>query len=255
VTRQLLDVSGRVADLVALAFAQYGALLLLVPSGFLVAAVRLPRYALLSGVATLTTCVFAASYDNAAIERYYIGPVFFAWTWIAILGGAIVEWVASRTGEAPGRAAAERRGVIALLAAGVLGVAILLPTAVALQTRWRAVDRSSTVWVDAWLDQAFTAMEPNALVLSWWSYSTPMWYGQLVEHRRPDISIVDDRTRLDEDLGSITDVIEANLDTRPVYLILASPSEIEALRSRYVIEQVGQPGNLYRVTGRQEAHA
>ena len=117
--------------------------------------------------------------------------------------------------------------------------ALLLPTAVALQTRWRVVDQSGTVWIHDWLDEAFTSIEPDAVVVSWWSYSTPLWYGQLVEHRRPDISIIDDRTRLDEHLGSITDVIEANLDTRPVYLIRGSPAEIEALRSRYVIEQVG----------------
>ena len=41
--------------------------------------------------------MFAASYENAAIERYYIGPAFFAWTWIAILGGAVVEWVVARS--------------------------------------------------------------------------------------------------------------------------------------------------------------
>jgi hypothetical protein len=253
VTRSVFDVADNVADLIALAFAQFGALLLLVPSGFLVAAIRLPRYALLSGVALATTCVFNAAYANAVIERYYIGPVFFAWTWVAILAGAVVQWVVARFGDAPGRGATERRRVVGLLAASVLGFALLLPTAVALQTRWRAVDQSGTTWVHDWVDQAFTAMDPNAVVLSWWSYSTPLWYGQVVEHRRPDIWIVDDRTRLDENLGNIPDVIEANLDTRPVYLIRASPAEIEALRSRYVIEQVGLPGNLYRVTGRQEA--
>ena len=118
------------------------------------------------------------------------------------------------------------------------------------------VDQSATVWVHDWLDEAFTSIEPNGVVLSWWSYSTPLWYGQLVEHRRPDISIIDDRTRLDEHLGSITDVIEANLDTRPVYLIRGSPAEIEALpRAATSSSRSGQPGNLYRVTGRQEAHA
>ena len=89
-------------------------------------------------------------------------------------------------------------------------------------------------------------------MLSWWSYSTPLWYGQLVEHRRPDVWVVDDRTRLDEDLGSLQDVIEANLDTRPVYLIRLSPIEIEALSERYVIESLETPGNLYRVVRRQE---
>ena len=43
----------------------------------------------------------------------------------------------------------------------------------------------------------------TASSISWWSYSTPLWYAQRVEGRRPDIVIVDDRTRLDENLGSI----------------------------------------------------
>ena len=67
----------------------------------------------------------------------------------------------------------------------------------------------------------------------------------------PTSWVVDDRTRLDEDLGDVTDVIEANLDTRPVYLI-RQPAEIEALSQRYLIERVGTPGNLFRVVGRME---
>ena len=42
-------------------------------------------------------------------------------------------------------------------------------------------------------------------------YSTPLWYAQHVEGRGPDVTIIDDRTRLDEDLGDVTDVIDANL--------------------------------------------
>ena len=96
-------------------------------------------------------------------------------------------------------------------------------------------------------------MEQDAVVISWWSYSTPMWYGQHVEGRRPDIRIVDDRTRLDEDLGEVADVIEANLDTRPVYLMRVNESQVQELADRYTIEPVGRPGNLFRVTGRQES--
>ena len=75
------------------------------------------------------------------------------------------------------------------------------PTAVALQGRWREHRPVGQRWDHDWLDEAFTSIEPNAVVVSWWSYSTPLWYGQLVEHRRPDISVVDDRTRLDEHLA------------------------------------------------------
>ena len=45
-------------------------------------------------------------------------------------------------------------------------------------------------------------LEPNAVIVSWWSYSTPLWYAQQVEGLRPDIFIVDDRTMLDLDLGA-----------------------------------------------------
>ncbi len=242
----LADLAGRVNGFMKLAFTQFGPWLILVPSGLFITAVRHPRYALLSGVALLTTCLFAASYTNAAIERYYIGPVFFSWTWLAVLGGAIVDAV---TGRVSGM---RRRAVAPIVALGV-SVVLLLPFAGAFQGRWRNIDQSGNVWEHAWLDEAFTTLERDAVVISWWSYSTPLWYGQLVEHRRPDVWVVDDRTRFDEHLGEITDVIEANLDTRPVYLIPVSPAEVEALSRRYVIEQARPPGNLYRVIGRQEA--
>ena len=68
------------------------------------------------------------------------------------------------------------------------------------------------------MDRRAGAWSPTRVVVSWWSYSTPLWYAQLVEGRRPDVAIVDDRTRLDQDLGDVNDVIDANLG-RPVYLI------------------------------------
>ena len=63
-------------------------------------------------------------------------------------------------------------------------------------------------------------------------YSTPLWYAQHIEGRRPDIRIVDDRTRLDERLGDIPDVIDANLGRRPVILIQIDPELLAALSSR-----------------------
>ncbi len=95
-------------------------------------------------------------------------------------------------------------------------------------------------------------MEPDAVVISWWSYSTPLWYAQLVEGRRTDVLIVDDRTRLDLELGELEDVIDDYLGRQPVYLMRLTQGEIDDLRDDYVIEPVGRPGNLFRVTGRQE---
>ena len=49
---------------------------------------------------------------------------------------------------------------------------------------------------------------------------------------------LDDRTRLDENLGSLTDVIDANLGKRPVYVIRLDPNEIRQLADRYDLEYI-----------------
>jgi hypothetical protein len=269
------DLGSRVGSLLELATAQFGPLVAILPAGILVTVVRHPRYALLSIVATGLTCAFAIAYENARIERYYLGPVLFAWTWLAVFAAVIVERVtagwrahadeAERADDDPdgsGRRHADLpvdgppgvpawrtpAGVLAM----ALSVALLVPTATDLADRWREADRSRETWVDDWLDETFAALEPDAVVISWWSYSTPLWYGQLVDGRRTDVWVVDDRTRLDLDLGEVANVIEANLDTRPVYLIRATTSEVDVLTDRYAIEPVDRPGNLFRVTGRQE---
>jgi hypothetical protein len=124
-----------------------------------------------------------------------------------------------------------------------------------LGTRASAVDESGDVGAQRWLDAAYGAMEPNAVVVSWWSYSTTLWYGQHVEGRRPDIRIVDDRTRLDENLGEVIDVVSTALaQGLPTYVIRIDPNEIDALRARYELERVGPAdGSLIRVLPRDSA--
>ncbi|MHB8891930.1 MAG: protein O-mannosyl-transferase family [Candidatus Limnocylindrales bacterium] len=300
--RQFLgDVGGRLSDpggvlwrLAELANLQLGPLVVLVPVGLLVTIVRFPRYALFSLTATLVTCLFAASYSNAAIERYYLGPAFFAWTWVAVLAGSVADRLAAvrRPAEAgsvadeaadgtpegagrdegpPGPATAPLpasvtasvtvptfpgRGTPLLpasaAAAALVGLALLVPTSIVLDARWHAEDRSREVWAADWLNGAFASIEQHAVVVSWWSYSTPLWYGQLVEARRGDIWVVDDRTRLDEGLGEVEDVIERFLGSRPVYVIRAQDSDVKVLAQHYAIEPVDGSDSLFRVTGRLE---
>ncbi len=135
----------------------------------------------------------------------------------------------------------------------VVAVAILVPTLLELPQRHAAVDASHQVEAATWTDHALDVMEPDAAIVSWWSYSTPLWYAQRVEGRRPDIAIIDDRTRLDENLGSLTDVIDANLGKRPVYVIRLDPNEVRLLASRYDLEYIdgGDARTLTRVIGRK----
>ena len=134
----------------------------------------------------------------------------------------------------------------------VVAVALLVPTGFALSPRWRAANRSEDTTMAEWLDTVMTTLEPDAVVVSWWSFSTPIWYGQLVEGRRPDVLLLDDSNLVDDSLGTAEAVIDAYLGRRPVYVIRSTPSDIEALAVRYVIEPVAHPAGVYRVTGHQE---
>ena len=81
----------KAGELVTRTIAQFGILAPLIPVGFVVTALRRPRYALLTGSAVAITCFFNASYVNADINRYYLGPILIAWTWLAILAAVAIE--------------------------------------------------------------------------------------------------------------------------------------------------------------------
>jgi hypothetical protein len=249
-------------ELVSRTVSQFGVLAPLIPVGFVLTVLRKPRYALLTGSAAAITCFFSASYVNADISRYYLGPALIAWTWLAILAGVVVDLLAAAMGEAPIDEAAAPTiddpydspattrtwgGAIALL----LAVALLGPTVVTAPDRYRAVDASRQRDAAIWTDRVLGAMAPGAMIVSWWSYSTPLWYAQRVQGRRPDITIVDDRTRLDEDLGGLTDVIDANLGRRPVYVLRLDSREVRLLADRYELDFIDgvDASSLTRVVG------
>jgi len=250
------ELSRKLRELVDLAAAQLGPLAGLVPIGFLVTAVRDPRYALLTGLAAAITVFFAASYVNADIGRYYVGPILIAWTWLAILAAAVADAVA---GLVQPRAVDESRatardvpapGLDARpLAALGLAAALLVPTAADLGSRAAAVDRSADTSAGQWLDATIDRLEPDAVVISWWSYSTPLWYAQHVEGRLPGVLIADDRTRLDQQLGEVSDVIQRHLGRQPVYLIRSSAGELRQLARTYQLDPGPVPNELVQVVG------
>ena len=195
------------------------------------------------------TCWFAASYDNAQIDRYYLVPALIVVTWIAILGAAAIDALGVLV--QPSRPHGGRQRASASIVGLVVAGLILAPSIALLPGRRAAVDESAdhaaATWLDAVLDERVAGR--NAVIVSWWSYSTPLWYAQHVEGRRPDIRIVDDRTRLDEHLGDIPAVIDANLGRRPVLLIEFDPAVMAALAARYRLTPLLVPGPqpVYRV--------
>lgn len=243
------DLAGKAAALVDRTVESFGVLAALVPAGFVAAVLSRPRYALLSGMSVAITCFFAASYVNADIGRYYAGPVLFAWTWVALLASTVVTAVTGDDGRVDGVRAPARTVVLVALAA-----VLLVPTAMAVESRAARADRSEDMRARVWLDRTLDVLEPDAIVVSWWSFSTPLWYAQHVEGQRPDVAIIDDRTRLDEDLGDIYDVIDANLPTRPVYVIRADLREVRELDQRYILDPIDgvDARQLTRVVARRD---
>jgi hypothetical protein len=259
----LIDVVGTLLKLLILWWDQLGPLLVLLPFGFLATWRLVPGYALASGLGTLITVLFATVYDNADIRRYYLVPVFFAWSWLAALGGwgvrrAFASWEPDPPDETPTAGeplalpAPWRTAFAAALVPVLIAAILLIPVSTGYRERWRYADRSTDRSGQQWLDAAFAALPQDAVVVSWWSYSTTLWYGQLIDGLRPDLLIIDDRTRLDEGLGEVTDVIDAHLGRRPVYLI-QTDEDLLALHARYVLDPVGDKTELWQVVERQDA--
>ncbi len=241
------DLGRKAADLAKVAGDQLGILAVAAPAAFLLVAFRRPRFALLTVTWLLVICWFAASYTNAAIDRYYLGPALIVITWLGVAAGLLVEALVP--------APEGRRRLGAHVLAAVLAVALILPAVLAAPATASRVDMSHDARATEWSRWALAAMGTDAVVVSWWSFSTPLWYRTVVLGERPDVQVVDDRDRLDEGLGSVDDVIRANVGVRPVFLV-RHPAEINALQETWILEIVPDPGGiqpLYRVIGPQSA--
>ena len=210
---QLVDLVGRTAT-------EFGLLALLVPFGFIATAIRRPRYALLTGIALGLTVFFAASYDNADIERYYLGPILICWTWLAILVAAVVDVLAA--GGESSDAWATCTPLIRPIAVGRRSrpASSSAPALVDFAHRARVADRSRDTIAQRWLDRVVDVLEPNAVVVELVELLDPAMVCDSTSRggARTSTSSMIGRasTRI---LGAPTDVIDRYLGERPVYVI------------------------------------
>ncbi len=264
----------KLIDLVLLAVRQLGPLAGLVLAGLVVTAIRHRAFALLTGSALAITCFFNAAYENAEIQRYYLGPAVIAWVWLAILAAAVAEafrgalHARGPQGASDDRSSAPQDALVpatpnlrararidpvGVAAAALAALVLLAPTIAAFPDRAVVVDRSADRSAELWLAAVLDEVEPGSVIVSWWSYSTPLWYAQVIEGRRTDIVVADDRTRIDLALGEVTDVIDGNLAIgRPVYAIRIDSRELGQLQTRYRLTPLESPfaSNVFRVTSR-----
>jgi len=232
-------------------------------AGAVLGAFRNPAFAVLSGLWFLLTFVFALGYENAAIDRYYLVPLMITTIWAALAVDAVWRAVAKALSGEPGpsadQAGTERRsgalqGASPAVVSGVVGVVLVALVLAPVPGRFATIDRSQDSGARAWLDATLHAVQPDAVIVSWWNYSTPLWYGRWVEGTRPDITIIDDRTILDDGYGTAQNAIDAFIGTRPVYLIRVD-GDLPQYKDRYKLVPVpgipAQPsGTVYLVEPR-----
>src|SRR5215217_8865759 len=134
------DLPRKLAGFVDLTVQQFGPLGVVLPVAFAATVAREPRYAILTGLAAAITVFFSLSYQNADIQRYYLGPILIGWTWIAMLAATVADQVSMvfLPADDPTRGEddvpadirraswADRAGPAAL--AALAGLAILVPT-------------------------------------------------------------------------------------------------------------------------------
>lgn len=216
-----------------------GPIALLAVAGLVAGLVRHPRLAILSLLWFGCTWLFALGYPNAQIDRYYLVPLLVAGLWIGLavdLASDALAWLLL------GRIRRAPASLVAAVGAGAL-VLVVGPAI----GRYGTMDASGEDEGRQYLEATLGAVDQDAVIISWWSLSTPLWYGQYVEGRRPDVTVLDDRDILDQGYGSASTAIEAYLGRRPVYVIRLEDDR-RRLQETYRLTPVpGAPADLYRV--------
>jgi hypothetical protein len=187
--------------------------------------VRRPAFGLACAGALLVGIDVWANYLH--LEHYLLVP------WLLTgIGAAVTLEGAARLVEAYGpRAANALAGPGAALAGVALAVALV---ALNLPSSDRSQDHSGQDYVNA----VFDLLPPNAVILTFWGTSSPLWYAQQVEGERPDVLVVDDTNIVYEGWDSREARIASVICSRPVYDLRVNENDMTPTRATYDVTKV-----------------
>lgn len=226
-------------------FFQLGILAALALLGAVSGLLRRPAIVVLLAGWFIINWFFALGYVNADIGRYYLVPLMST----AVFGamGAAAVWNGFDRLRPPGR-------VAELATATVIVLVLLVPPLIVLPARHDRMDQSNQILARIWLTDIMRELPPESVVISWWSYSTTLWYGKYVDGLRPDVTVIDDSNIVNDNLGDVHTVIESFLGRRPVFLIRL-PFDMSDFRARYELEPLRgiRAGDVYLVKAARES--
>lgn len=190
------------------------------------------------GLIAVADVVYSMNFSDGDIGRYYIPTILVG----AVLIGVAVAMVTSACARAVAELSrrvtglAGRRRLASVAGGLVLAVGAVLPLAT-LALNYDASDQSQRHDADEWVASVYAVLPPNAVIISWWSYSTPLWYHRWILGDRPDVMIIDERNILDDGYGTIGDAIDRYLGRRPVYVVPAEWNR-DLILARYRTESI-----------------
>ena len=179
----------------------------------------------LTVIAIGVVCIYIwANYLH--LEHYLLVP----WLVLALGVAVALEEIAS-LGE---RAVAGRGRATATAGAAVGVIAVAGAVALAASTM-AAADRSGDRSGEDYVAAVFAALPADAVILSEWDTSTPLWHGQHVRGERPDVLIVDDTNIVYEGWGTREARIASVICERPVFILRLSDGDLVPTRQAYAV--------------------
>lgn len=170
--------------------------------------VRRWRAALFLLLAYLVPFYAASNYTNADIDRYHFGPhavlILLAAAGFGMLARAWSAFLVHRTRQERLRGSGWGSRGQALFwrlvprPALIAVVSLALPAGLWWQIRPKMLSEGQDTYGRRYLEAMYRSVPKDAVVLSWWSMSTTLWYGRWVEGKRPDMTIIDHRNLFDD---------------------------------------------------------
>src|SRR5947207_4974752 len=128
----------------------------------------------------IANLAYDLSYEIAEDKDAYYLPVFIS---IALAAGFGIRWLIQLT---------TAKSISLGKSYGVAAIAVLLTSATAFTANWPFNNRRHYFIAHDYVENLLSAIESNGLLLTLdWQVESPMFYAQEVEHRRPDVKVVD----------------------------------------------------------------
>jgi len=182
----------------------------------------------LTVIALLITGAFVwATYQR--LEHYLLVPFVLTALSAGVALDAIADGLVAviRRVRGSGHRRLERSAGLAV-GVGALGLAVVLAG-----LNWTESDRSDEHEGDQYVASFLGGLPQDAMVISYWDPSAPLWYGRYVEGLRPDVEIVDDTNLVYDGKGDQFAWIAANICERPIFIMRITAKDVQDVRDRY----------------------